>query len=116
MSRIGNNPIAIPEGVTVEVKDNVVTVKGKLGELTQNFDTVDVKVEEGNVEEDKPDGEKKDEDKEGEDFNEKRLQCTFREKAEEKEVRLLKEVAVAISSSCRQERTGTSKKKHQGQC
>ncbi|AEH00248.1 MULTISPECIES: 50S ribosomal protein L6 [unclassified Lacinutrix] len=49
MSRIGNNPVAIPEGVTVEVKDNVITAKGKLGELTQPFDTVDVKVEEGNV-------------------------------------------------------------------
>ncbi|WP_136480157.1 50S ribosomal protein L6 [Cognatitamlana onchidii] len=49
MSRIGNNPVAIPEGVTVEVKDNVVTVKGKLGELTQSFDTVEIKVEEGNI-------------------------------------------------------------------
>ncbi|WP_203258029.1 50S ribosomal protein L6 [Hyunsoonleella ulvae] len=49
MSRIGNNPVAIPEGVTVEVKDNVITVKGKLGELTQNFDTVDIKIEDGNV-------------------------------------------------------------------
>ncbi|WP_396603140.1 50S ribosomal protein L6 [Algibacter sp. R77976] len=49
MSRIGNNPVAIPEGVTVDVKENVVTVKGKLGELTQNFDAVEIKVEEGNV-------------------------------------------------------------------
>lgn len=49
MSRIGNNPVAIPEGVTVDVKDNVVTVKGKLGELTQNYDTVEIKVEDGNV-------------------------------------------------------------------
>ncbi|TNJ43746.1 50S ribosomal protein L6 [Tamlana fucoidanivorans] len=49
MSRIGNNPVAIPEGVTVDVKDNVITVKGKLGELTQKFDTVEIKVEEGNV-------------------------------------------------------------------
>lgn len=49
MSRIGNNPVAIPEGVTVDIKDNVVTVKGKLGELTQNFDTVEIKVEDGNV-------------------------------------------------------------------
>ncbi len=49
MSRIGNNPIAIPEGVTVEVKDAVVTVKGKMGELTQEFSDVDVKVEDGNV-------------------------------------------------------------------
>ncbi|WP_299335973.1 50S ribosomal protein L6 [uncultured Psychroserpens sp.] len=49
MSRIGNNPVAIPEGVTVDVKDNVVTVKGKLGELTQKFDTVEIKVEDGNI-------------------------------------------------------------------
>ncbi|PIA81866.1 50S ribosomal protein L6 [Gaetbulibacter sp. 4G1] len=49
MSRIGNNPVAIPEGVTVDVKENVVTVKGKLGELTQNFDAVEIKVEDGNV-------------------------------------------------------------------
>ncbi|MDO6597878.1 50S ribosomal protein L6 [Oceanihabitans sp. 2_MG-2023] len=49
MSRIGNNPVAIPEGVTVDIKDNVVTVKGKLGELTQNFDTIEIKVEDGNV-------------------------------------------------------------------
>ena len=49
MSRIGNNPVAIPEGVTVDVKDNVVTVKGKLGELTQNYDSVEIKVEDGNV-------------------------------------------------------------------
>ena len=37
MSRIGKLPIAIPEGVTVEVKDLTVTVKGKLGELTQEI-------------------------------------------------------------------------------
>ena len=49
MSRIGNNPVAIPEGVTIEVKDNVITAKGKLGELTQSYDTVEVKVEDGNV-------------------------------------------------------------------
>jgi large subunit ribosomal protein L6 len=49
MSRIGNNPVAIPEGVTVDVKDSVVTVKGKLGELTQNFDTVAIKIEDGNI-------------------------------------------------------------------
>jgi len=49
MSRIGNNPVAIPEGVTVDVKDSIVTVKGKLGELTQNFDTIEIKVEDGSV-------------------------------------------------------------------
>jgi large subunit ribosomal protein L6 len=49
MSRIGNNPIAIPEGVTVDIKDNVVTVKGKLGELTQHFDSIEIKVEDGSI-------------------------------------------------------------------
>ena len=49
MSRIGNNPVAIPEGVTVDIKENVVTVKGKLGELTQNYDSIEIKVEDGNV-------------------------------------------------------------------
>jgi large subunit ribosomal protein L6 len=49
MSRIGNNPIAIPEGVTVEVADNVVTVKGKLGELQQEFSDVKVTVADGEV-------------------------------------------------------------------
>lgn len=35
MSRIGKAPIEIPAGVTVQVKDNVVTVKGPKGELSQ---------------------------------------------------------------------------------
>ena len=49
MSRIGKNPIAIPAGVTIDVKDGVITVKGKLGELTQEFSDVVVNVEEGQV-------------------------------------------------------------------
>lgn len=49
MSRIGKNPVAIPSGVTVDVKDGVITVKGKKGELTQDFTDVTVKVEEGQV-------------------------------------------------------------------
>ena len=49
MSRIGNNPVAIPEGVTVTVSGQEVTVKGKLGELTQEFDAVSIVVEEGQV-------------------------------------------------------------------
>src|SRR5690606_36748329 len=49
MSRIGNNPIAIPEGITVDINDNVVTVKGKLGELFQEYSDVTIKIEEGKV-------------------------------------------------------------------
>ncbi len=37
MSRIGRMPIAIPEGVTITVNNNVVTVKGPKGELTNKF-------------------------------------------------------------------------------
>ena len=40
MSRIGRMPVAIPAGVTVTIADNnVVTVKGPLGTLTQQFST-----------------------------------------------------------------------------
>lgn len=49
MSRIGNSPVVIPDGVTVDIKEGEVTVKGKLGELTQEFSGVSVKIEEGNV-------------------------------------------------------------------
>lgn len=49
MSRIGNNPIAIPEGASVEVNGNVVTVKGKLGELTQEFSGVTIDIADGEV-------------------------------------------------------------------
>ncbi|MEO9892235.1 50S ribosomal protein L6 [Aurantibacter sp.] len=49
MSRIGNNPVAIPEGVTVDVKDGVISVKGKLGELTQEYSSVEVKIEDAQV-------------------------------------------------------------------
>jgi large subunit ribosomal protein L6 len=49
MSRIGKNPVVIPAGVTVEIADNLVTVKGKLGQLTQNFSDVNVKMEEGSL-------------------------------------------------------------------
>ena len=50
MSRIGKAPIAIPAGVTVEVKDHVVTVKGKNGSLEQVVNPdITVTVEEGHV-------------------------------------------------------------------
>ncbi|MBE6693626.1 MAG: 50S ribosomal protein L6 [Ruminococcaceae bacterium] len=49
MSRIGRMPITIPAGVTVEIAEgNVVTVKGKLGTLTQTFSTRMQLVVEGN--------------------------------------------------------------------
>ena len=40
MSRIGNNPISIPEGVSIEVNKDIITVKGKNGEMNQAFDGV----------------------------------------------------------------------------
>ena len=40
MSRIGNNPINIPEGVSIEVNKDIITVKGKNGEMNQAFDGV----------------------------------------------------------------------------
>ncbi|MGB5362288.1 MAG: 50S ribosomal protein L6 [Aureibaculum sp.] len=65
MSRIGNNPVAIPEGVTVDVKDNVVTVKGKIGELTQEYSNVTIKVEDGNIMVTRPSDSKDDKAKHG---------------------------------------------------
>ena len=49
MSRIGKSPIAIPEGVTVEITDNLITVKGKLGELSQEYSAVEIKQEDGTI-------------------------------------------------------------------
>jgi len=51
MSRIGKLPIPIPSGVKVEVsKDNVVKVKGQLGELEQKVHpTISVKIENNNI-------------------------------------------------------------------
>ncbi len=50
MSRIGRAPITIPEGVTVTVSDgNVVTVKGKGGELTQTLCPIMKIEQDGNV-------------------------------------------------------------------
>ncbi len=40
MSRIGNRKIVIPEGVSVELNDNIVKVTGKLGELSLELPNV----------------------------------------------------------------------------
>lgn len=39
MSRIGREPITIPAGVTVDVKDGFIIVKGPKGELKQDYDS-----------------------------------------------------------------------------
>lgn len=39
MSRIGNAPIEVPQGVEVNIEKGLVTVKGPKGELTQDVDT-----------------------------------------------------------------------------
>ena len=49
MSRVGNNPVAIPEGVTVDVQADKVIVKGKLGELEQPYDGVSFEQVEGDI-------------------------------------------------------------------
>jgi large subunit ribosomal protein L6 len=51
MSRIGKLPISIPAGVQISVSDtNLVTVKGKLGQLQQQVDPkITLKIEEGTI-------------------------------------------------------------------
>ncbi len=49
MSRIGNAVINVPAGVTVDIKDSVITVKGPKGTLSQAYDPVITPVLEGNV-------------------------------------------------------------------
>ena len=59
MSRIGKLPVAIPAGVTVQVKDNVVSVKGPKGELSQEINPdINVAVEDGHVVVTRPDDER----------------------------------------------------------
>jgi large subunit ribosomal protein L6 len=52
MSRIGKLPVTVPAGVEVKVSDeNVVTVKGPLGELTQKVDPeIELTIENGTIE------------------------------------------------------------------
>ena len=49
MSRIGREPVTIPAGVTVDVKEKEFTVKGPLGTLTQDYDPIITITVDGNV-------------------------------------------------------------------
>ena len=50
MSRIGKVPVAIPAGVTVEIKDGILTVTGKKGALSRPIpDQVTVEVRDGHA-------------------------------------------------------------------
>ena len=49
MSRIGNNPISIPDGVSVEIQPTLFTVKGKLGELQQSYHSVTIEKDENTL-------------------------------------------------------------------
>ena len=46
MSRVGKKPVTIPEGVEIKIEMGKVSVKGKLGELEQDFDSRSVKISE----------------------------------------------------------------------
>jgi len=61
MSRIGKLPVAIPAGVTVEIKDgNVVSVKGPKGTLTKQFASeITIKEENGHIVVTRPNDNKK---------------------------------------------------------
>lgn len=50
MSRIGKSPVTIPSGVEVKVDNNVVTVKGSKGTLTQEMDScISMHIEDGTI-------------------------------------------------------------------
>jgi large subunit ribosomal protein L6 len=61
MSRIGNLPVQIPQKVEVAVdKNNVVTVKGAKGTLTQKIDpSISVEIADGNINVSRSNDEKK---------------------------------------------------------
>ena len=48
MSRVGLNPVSVPEGVSITIAEGEITAKGKLGELSYSFvKDVNVSVEDG---------------------------------------------------------------------
>jgi large subunit ribosomal protein L6 len=60
MSRVGKKPIPIPDGVTVSVNKNVISVKGPRGELEKPFhEAMTVNVDDGRIHVERPSDEKK---------------------------------------------------------
>ncbi|MCD6337718.1 MAG: 50S ribosomal protein L6 [Candidatus Marinimicrobia bacterium] len=60
MSRIGKRPIPLPNSVTVDIKDNVITVKGPKGELVKSFpEGITAKTENNEIIIERPSDEKK---------------------------------------------------------
>ncbi|MFQ5610929.1 MAG: 50S ribosomal protein L6 [Anaerolineae bacterium] len=50
MSRVGKLPVPIPQGVTADIKQNVVTVKGPKGQLSREFSPeMTIKLDDGQV-------------------------------------------------------------------
>ncbi|MGB0697217.1 MAG: 50S ribosomal protein L6 [Rhodospirillaceae bacterium] len=50
MSRVGKYPVSVPQGVTVTVEDNVITAKGKLGQMVYTaVSDVETKLEDGKI-------------------------------------------------------------------
>lgn len=51
MSRIGNNPVSVVDGVEIKIENDIITVKGPKGELTQEYDSsaVEIKQEGGEM-------------------------------------------------------------------
>ena len=65
MSRVGNDPIKIPEGVNVDIQEESITVKGKLGELTQLYDQVSFSIKDSMVTVSRPSNSKQNRAKHG---------------------------------------------------
>ena len=49
MSRVGNSPISLPEGVSVDIQENKIIIKGKMGELSQDYSGVSILLEDNNI-------------------------------------------------------------------
>ncbi len=59
MSRIGKLPIVLPAKVEVSIKDDVITVKGPKGELSQKLNpALTIKVEDGHIVVERPNDER----------------------------------------------------------